>query len=116
MTSSANLPESCDYSDTNTVYPMTLAVGTGAKSGNEESSPIAKLLNQYSEHDPGVFSIGGTFGIDAAAFQAELNSVYVSVVNVRSDVGDVTGKLVVVQGIAYFRIGKIIGIKRTVLY
>ena len=44
-----------------------------------------------------------------------MNSVYVSVVNVRSDGGDVTGKLVVVQGIAYFRIGKIITISATLL-
>lgn len=114
MNDSADRPESYDYRAA--AYPLTLAVGAKAENAEEESaSPIAKLLNQYSEHDPGIFSIGGTFGIDAAAFQVELNSVYVSVVNVRSDAGDVTGKLVVVQGIAYFRIGKIITISATLL-
>ena len=118
MDSNADLPETYDYRDTDTVYPMTLTVGAKAKEDEEEeedSSPIAKLLNQYSEHDPGVFSIGGTFGIDSSIFQAELNSVYVSVINVKSDTGDLTGKLLVVQGIAYFRIGKLITISATLL-
>ena len=119
MDSNADLPESYDYRDTDTVYPMTLTVGAKAKEEEEEeedSSPIAKLLNEYSEHDPGVFSIGGTFGIDSSIFRAELNSVYVSVINVKNDdTGDLTGELVVVQGIAYFRIGKLITISATLL-
>lgn len=114
MNTSADLPETYDYSDTDTIAPMILTVGAKAEK-EEESSPIAKLLNQYSEHDPGVFSIGGTFGIDSSIFQAELNSVYVSVIDVQGDTGGLTGKLLVVQGIAYFRIGKLITISATLL-
>ena len=115
MNDSADLPESYDYRDSDTSYPVTLAVGAKAEKEEESVSPIAKLLNQYSEHDPGIFSIGGTFGIDATAFQVELNSVYVSVVDVKSDEGALTGKLLVVQGIVYVRIGSILTVSATLL-
>ena len=115
MNDSADLPESYDYRDSDTAYPVTLAVGAKAEKEEESVSPIAKLLNQYSEHDPGIFSIGGTFGIDATAFQVELNSVYVSVVDVKSDEGALTGKLLVVQGIVYVRIGSILTVSATLL-
>lgn len=122
----AELPEYDDLDLINTAYPMTISVGDPAKedgggeSGGESKGDgtisIDKLLEQYSDHDPGVFSIGGTFGIDSSIFQAELNSVYVSVVNVKNDdTGDLTGELLVVQGIAYFRIGKLITISATLL-
>lgn len=111
----ADLPESIYDNEIYTVTPMTLAVGAKAEKEEESVSPIAKLLNQYSEHDPGIFSIGGTFGIDATAFQVELNSVYVSVVDVKSDEGALTGKLLVVQGIVYVRIGSILTVSATLL-
>ena len=113
MDTNADLPETYDYRDTDTVYPMILTVGAKAK--GEESISIDKLLEQYTDHDPGVFSIGGTFGIDATAFQVELNSVYVSVVDVKSDEGALTGKLLVVQGIVYVRIGSILTVSATLL-
>ncbi len=115
MSQPADLPETYDYSDTDTIAPMILTVGAKAGKEEESVSPIANLLNQYSEHDPGVFSIGGTFGIDATAFQVELNSVYVSVVDVKSDEGALTGKLLVVQGIVYVRIGSILTVSATLL-
>lgn len=95
MDTNADLPETYDYRDTDTVYPMILTVGAKAKgeedakgeeeAKGEESISIDKLLEQYTDHDPGVFSIGGTFGIDSSLFQVELSDVYISVVNVKND-------------------------------
>ncbi|MBP5780679.1 MAG: hypothetical protein J6X34_05530, partial [Clostridia bacterium] len=114
MSDPADLPETIYDNEIYTVTPMTLSVGAKAEK-EDESTSIEKLLNQYKEHDPGIFSIGGTFGIDATAFQVELNSVYVSVVNVQGDTGAPAGKLVTVQGIVYVRVGKIITISATLL-
>jgi hypothetical protein len=113
------LPEYDDLDFINTVYPMTISVGDPAKgeakgeNGGEGTISIDKLLKQYSDRDPGIFSIGGTFGIDSTLFQVELNSVYVSVVNVQGYAN--VSKLLVVQGIVYVRVGKLITISATLL-
>ena len=117
----AELPEYDDPDFINTAYPMTISVGDPAKEDAKEEAKgegtisIDKLLEQYSDHDPGLFSVGGTFGIDSTIFQLELSDVYVSVVNVRNDADVKVGELLVVQGIVYVRVGKIITISATLL-
>lgn len=125
MDTNADLPETYDYRDTDTVYPMILTVGAKAKgkedakgeekAKGEESISIDKLLEQYTDHDPGVFSIGGTFGIDSSLFQVELSDVYISVVNVKNDADVKVGELLVVQGIVSVRVGEFITISATLL-
>lgn len=119
MDSIAELPEYDDPDFINPAYPMTISVGDPAKGEakgenvGEGTISIDKLLKQYSDRDPGIFSIGGTFGIDSTLFQVELNSVYVSVVNVQGYAN--VSKLLVVQGIVYVRVGKLITISATLL-
>lgn len=66
-----------------------------------EPLTMDELLEQYKEEDPGVFSVGGTFGIDSEAFGLEVSNVYVSVVDITDNAGANNGKLVVVQGMAF---------------
>ena len=67
---------------------------------------LEELVEQYQDEDPGVFSVGGTFGVDSTAFRLELSDVYVSVVDVTNSLGENEGKVVVVQGMAHFRLAK----------
>ena len=73
----------------------------------DEPLSMEELLERYKEEDPGVFSVGGTFGIDSTAFGLEVNNVYVSVVNVLDEEGEYDGRLLVVQGMAHFHIAKL---------
>ena len=93
---------------------MTIAVGAD-KPAESAPSSLEELLKSYNEKDPGVFSIGGTFGIDSSVFRLELSDVYISVVDVLDNEGKRDGKLLAVQGIAYFRIGKIITISAVLI-
>ncbi|MBO7375619.1 MAG: hypothetical protein J6V01_00845, partial [Clostridia bacterium] len=93
----------------------TFADGTDAMIftiGSEEaadSSPVTidQVLKEYSRKNPGVFSVGGTFGIDTTAFGLEVSDVFVSVTGLKDKSGQSSGKLLVVQGMTYFHIAKL---------
>ncbi|MBR4219961.1 MAG: hypothetical protein IKR81_02330, partial [Victivallales bacterium] len=88
------------------VEPATILVRSKEAVRGEPLS-MEELLDQYKEKDPGVFSVGGTFGIDSEAFGLEVNNVYVSVVKVLDDDNNDNGKFLVVQGMAHFHIAKL---------
>lgn len=85
---------------------MIVAVGA-SEAADSAPATIDKILNEYSRKNPGVFSVGGTFGIDTTAFGLEVNDVFVSVTGVNDKSGQSNGKLLVVQGMASFHIAKL---------
>lgn len=113
MNSTVDFSESFD--ELNTVYPVTIAVGAKAEESQGVPSTIDDLLESYKEKEPGAFKIGGTFGFDSSVFRLELSSATVSVVDVEDEKGMKAGKLLVIQGMVFFRIAQIISISAAVI-
>ena len=113
MNSTVDFSESFD--ELNTVYPVTIAVGAKAEESPGVPSTIDDLLESYKDKEPGAFKIGGTFGFDSSVFRLELSSATVSVVDVEDEKGVKAGKLLVIQGMVFFRIAQIISISAAVI-
>jgi len=85
---------------------LTITVGTEEEADGSPSA-IDAIIKEYSRKNPGVFSVGGTFGIDTTAFRLEVDTVFVSVTGLKDKSGQSSGKLLTIQGMAYFQIAKL---------
>ena len=105
MKSLDELPACVD--DLELANSTSITVRSGDEDDDDDSSPLQNLLNEYKDKEPGVFSVGGTLGIDSNAFRLEFSDVYVSVVKLQDNAGNYDGKILALQGMVHFHIAKI---------